>query len=183
MKKRTTKLTSLLLLLMLAAVFLAGCGDEADLKIFAMPKEYMNTEVAVKVEEKLQAAFGETKKIEVFSSPMYNDQKLIVEIAAGGNGIILVPKDTLAMMSAQGPAVQLDDYFKAEDYPAGVMESLVEDEAGNEKQVKGLFAIPVDSLPIFKASGYAEEDILAFIPVNSPNKELSIEVLKELMKP
>ncbi|MFB9330301.1 hypothetical protein ACFFSY_30520 [Paenibacillus aurantiacus] len=181
--KRTKRFAALLLILSLFGALLAGCGDEPDLTVFIMPKEYINPDAAKKLEDKVQAGFGETKSIAVNASPMYNAQKLVVEIAAAGNGIIVMPKDALQMMIEQGPAVQLDDTFKAADYPDGVMDSMVEGENGELKKVKGLFAIPVDQMPAFKAAGYEEKDVVAIIPVNAPDQQLSKQVMKELMKP
>jgi hypothetical protein len=145
-----------------------------------MPRQYIPDGVTDKVEQKLQAAFGDKKTIQVNASPMYNEQKLIVEIAAGGNGILVLPKETLAGMLAQGPALQLDKWFKASDYPTGVMES----DLGDSKKpnvVKGLFAIPLEKT-IFKDAGYGEKDIFVIIPANAPDVDLSVQVLKELIK-
>ncbi|MBW7454644.1 hypothetical protein ACFOLF_27455 [Paenibacillus sepulcri] len=167
--------------LLVLCMTLSGCGSNADLTVFIMPKEYLPDGVAAKVEEQLKAKFGEEKTIEVNASPMYNDQKLIVEIAAGGNGILILPKDTLMSMITQGPAIQLDKWFDASAYPEGVLESDLGD-SKNPKLVKGLFAIPVEKT-IFKDAGYNEPNMLMIIPANAPDQDLSIEVMKELVKP
>ncbi|WP_229749994.1 hypothetical protein [Paenibacillus nasutitermitis] len=148
--------------------------------VFIMPKEYLPDGVTTKVQEKLTEKFGEDKKIVINASPMYNDQKLIVEIAAGGNGVLILPKETLVNMIKQGPAVQLDEWFDAAAYPEGVMESEIGD-SKNLKLVKGLFAIPVEKT-IFKDAGYNEPDMLMIIPANAPDQELSAAVMKELIK-
>jgi len=168
------------LALLVLCMVLSGCGSKTDLTVFIMPKEYMPDGVTAKVEEKLTAKFGEEKKIAVNASPMYNEQKLIVEIAAGGNGVLILPKDTLMNMINQGPAVQLDKWFDASAYPEGVFESDLGD-SKNPNVVKGLFAIPVEKT-IFKDAGYNEPNMLMIIPANAPDEELSVAVMKELVK-
>ncbi|MCQ6559639.1 hypothetical protein [Paenibacillus mendelii] len=179
---KKTRFAGILLMIMLLSSILTACGSSADLTVFIMPREHLPDGVSEKVEEKLQKAFGEDKKMAVHGTPMYNDQKMIVELAAGGNGIMILPKEVLENMMAQGAAVQLDQWFKTEDYPEGVMESVVGDK-DSEKKVTALFALPVEKIPVFKEAGYEEKDMFIFIPANAPDEELSVEVLKEIVKP
>lgn len=180
---KKTRITGILLIMLLLSSVLTACGSSADFTVFMMPREYLQDGVTTKLEEKLQKAFGEEKKIAVHGTSMYNDQKMIVELAAGGNGIMVLPKEVFENMLQQGPAVQLDEWFKAEDYPEGVMESIVLGEDDKEKKVTGLFAIPVEKIPVLQEAGYKEKDMFMFIPANAPDKELSVEVLKEIVKP
>jgi ABC-type glycerol-3-phosphate transport system substrate-binding protein len=165
-------LVSLLMTVMLA---LAGCGGgpKPDVAIFMMSSKGIPNEVGDKLQQWLHGKLGETPTVRVLTTPMFSMEKLIVEIAAGDNGVIVVPTEQFKAIGQQGGYVVLDDLAKAEDFPGGVLEI---DENGTK--LKHLYGIPLEETKWFKETNLNGKDLIAFIPVNAPNKEKAIQVMK-----
>ncbi|WP_127532619.1 hypothetical protein [Paenibacillus kobensis] len=180
---RKTKIGAIIVSLMLAAVLLAGCGGGKDVSMFIFPKDGMPDDVAGKVEEQLQTKMGD-KSVEVFGSPLYNEQKMIVEFVAGERSILAIPKDFFLSMVEQGGVEPLDELFKPEDFPDGFMTGTVYNEKTKEEtKEKHLYGIPVKQSAMFQGVGYTPDDLYLVVPSTSPNEELSKQAMKGLINP
>ncbi len=170
-----------LLLLIASIMLLAGCGKKDDtITIFMSDKESASREAIDQIQKKLDTESPDLHA-EFNYSPLFDLQKVLVEYAAGGNSIVILPEDTIKTYSEQGAHVPLEDYFDKSKYKAGVFEGGVFVE-GEDDPVMGehLFGIPVEDLKMFKDSGYAPKGMLACVLVNSSNQEAAIKVLKKL---
>ncbi len=149
---------------------LAGCGGpKSDVPMFAMfPDKYPFNKIEV-MESTLKAKVGETPTLEINSSPMFNMDKLFVELAAGDNGIIIVPKEQFDMFASQEGYIPLDDTFKKEDYPTGVYKDQ-------------LVGVPVSDSKWLTDLGYKGPPMMAFVPFRAKNKEMAKQVLKAIMQ-
>ncbi|MCY9516682.1 hypothetical protein [Paenibacillus apiarius] len=165
-------------------ILISGCGGpKADITVFMMPKSTVPSEMTQALKEELSKQFQGKFTVDAVASPMYNLQKLIVEYAAGDNGIVMLPEDDVKTMAMQGGHVVLDNYFDKEKYAAGVMDGVVYEKAEkgyNEYKGKHLYALPADQMPLLKKLGIQEPGLFVTIPARTPNEELSVEVLKAL---
>ncbi|WP_235941349.1 hypothetical protein [Paenibacillus puerhi] len=169
-------------------LILAGCGGgpKADVPIFMMSKTGVPGEVAQKLEAALIEKVGEAPTVSISSSPMFSMEKLIVEIAAGGNGILVVPGEQFEGMSRQGGFVPLDDVASPADFPEGVLELPVEEENGkaadkaNPKLEKHLYGIPLEQTKWFTELKLNGKDLYAFIPQNAKDIEKAKQVMKHI---
>lgn len=184
MLRRISNLKGLaaLMTLLLTSVLLAGCGDKADLSVFLIPEQGMPDSVTSSLEQSLQKKLGE-KTVDVVGSPIYNNQKLIVEYIAGEHGILAIPKTDFQSMISEGGGEPLDSLFKPEDYPDGVLTGTILLDDNKEAKEKHLFGIPVKQAAMFKDAGFVPEDFYLIIPANTPDLELSKQALKELVNP
>lgn len=169
------------LILAFVLMLLAGCGGgpKADVPIFMMSASGIPNEAAGKLETALVSKVGEAPTVTVSASPMFSLEKMIVEIAAGGNGILVVPGDQFHGLSKQGGFVPLDDVAKAEDFPEGVLELPV-DGKPDAKLEKHLYGIPVEKTKWFTELGLNGKDLYAFIPQNAPDIEKAKQVMKHI---
>jgi ABC-type glycerol-3-phosphate transport system substrate-binding protein len=164
------------LLVVLMVSLLAGCGGpKADVPIFMMASQGIPSDIADKLQSSLEAKVGPTPTLVLNSSPIFSLEKMIVEIAAGDNGIIILPNEQFQSIGKQGGYVPLDDLVKAEDYPAGVLE--VTNEGKTEKH---LYGIPLEDTKWMKDLGLNGKDLVAFIPQNAKKKEEAKQVLKRI---
>nr|WP_178943814.1 hypothetical protein [Paenibacillus curdlanolyticus] len=180
---RRTKIGLMLVTLLLSAALLTGCGGGKDVSMFIFPKDGMPEDVTGQIEEQLKVKMGD-KSVEVLGSPLYNEQKMIVEFVAGERSVLAIPKDFFQSMIDQGGVVPLDDLFKPEDYPEGyVMGTVFNEETKEETKEKHLFGIPVKQAALFQAAGFTPEELYLVIPTTSPNEELSKQAMKGLVNP
>ncbi|SDC00569.1 hypothetical protein SAMN02799630_02404 [Paenibacillus sp. UNCCL117] len=175
------------LICVLLVLVLAGCGGgpKEDVPIFMMSKTGIPGEVAEKLEKALIAKVGETPTVAISASPMFSMDKMIVEIAAGGNGILIIPGEQFHGMSKQGGFVPLDDVANPADFPDGVLELPVEEEGkpadkSNPKLEKHLYGIPMEHTKWFKELELNGKDLYAFIPQNAKDIEKAKQVLKHI---
>jgi ABC-type glycerol-3-phosphate transport system substrate-binding protein len=167
-------LVSVLMVLMLA---LSGCGGgpKPDVAVFMMSSKGIPTEVGDKLQQWLVGKVGEAPTLRVVTTPVFSMEKLVVEIAAGDNGIIVVPTEQFKAIGLQGGYVSLDGIAKPEDFPEGVME-----QTADGKKETHLYGIPLENTKWFKELNLNGKDLFAFIPVNAPNQEKAIEVMKHI---
>ncbi|MGG2196304.1 hypothetical protein [Paenibacillus validus] len=170
------------LVIALVLMLLAGCGGggtKADVPIFIMSSTSMPGGAAEKLEAALVSKVGEAPTVAVAVSPMFSLEKMIIEVAAAGNGILVLPGDQFRGLGKQGGYVPLDELAKAEDFPDGVLELPVD---GNPdgKLEKHLFGIPVEKTTWFADLGLSGQDLYAFIPQNAPDIEKAKQVMKHI---
>ncbi|GAB7056970.1 MULTISPECIES: hypothetical protein [unclassified Paenibacillus] len=165
----------LLCLLLMMFVLAAGCGggSKADVSIFMIGSNGIPNEAGEKLQASLQSEIGESPSVQVLAAPIFSMEKLIVEIAAGQNGILMIPENHFKAMGEQGGYVPLDDVAKAEDFPEGVLE-VTED----GKKQKHLYGIPMDQTKWFTELEFDGKNLFAFIPANAPDKEKAKQVMK-----
>lgn len=155
-------------------LIIAGCGGpKADVPIFMMGPQGVPSEAGDKLKTALEAKLGPSPTIAFNTSPIFSMEKMVVEIAAGENGIIIIPEEQFKVLGQQGGYVPLDDVAKPEDYPDGVLE-VTED----GKTVKRLFGIHLESTKWMKELSLNGKGLYAFIPANAKNQDLSKQVLK-----
>jgi ABC-type glycerol-3-phosphate transport system substrate-binding protein len=164
------KMWSLAIVIALLVSILAGCGGpKADVPIFVMFAENSpfnkNDEMLASLKEKV----GASPTVDVSVSPMFSLDKLVVELAAGDNGLFIVPKQQFDLFANQEGYISLDDTFKKEDYPQGVYNGV-------------LYGVPVTNTKWLKDLGYKGPEVMAYIPFRAKDKEKSKQVLKAMME-
>ncbi|TBL71427.1 hypothetical protein [Paenibacillus thalictri] len=155
-------------------VLLAGCGGpQADVPIFMMSTNGISSDVGDKIQASLQGKLGEKPTVKINTVPLFSMEKLVVEIAAGDNGIIIIPNEQFLVMVKQNGCVSLDNVAKAEDFPEGVQEA-----GENGKTEKHLYGIPLEKVKLMTDLKLNGKDLVAFIPANAKDKEKSLQVMK-----
>ncbi|WP_172195576.1 hypothetical protein [Saccharibacillus qingshengii] len=168
------------LVLIAAIMLVAGCGKDDGVTIFMSDKGSSSREGIDVIQEKLNTEVPDLKA-EFNYSPLFDLQKVLVEYAAGGNSIVILPTDNIEIYGKDGAHVVLDEYFDKADYPDGVFESgVLKDGESDAVLEKHLFGIPVKDMKMFQDAGYTPEDMLACVLVNAPDKEAAIKVLQKL---
>ncbi|MFD2613695.1 hypothetical protein [Paenibacillus gansuensis] len=171
-------------LLMLAGLMLmaAGCGGpKEDVKISVLPQSGIPSEATDKLQEVLAAKLGEKPTMGVYGSPLFRPEKMMVELAAGENSIVITDEELFKGYTSQGGFVRLDDAFDASKFPEGVT-TAEEGTTDEPKKVTALYGIPMDKAGWFQAAGLNGKGLFAFIPGNSPDVEQSIRVLKTIVE-
>ncbi len=169
-------------MLMIAAIMLlAGCGKGDDnITIFMSDEGAVSQDAIGLVQEKLNTDLSELK-VELNYSPLFNLQKVMIEYAAGGNSIVILPEDTIKTYGKDGAHIPLDEYFDKSEYPEGVFESGVLKDGENDAVLEEhLFGIPLTEMKMFQDTGYTPEGLLACVLVNAPDKEAAVKVLQKL---
>ncbi|OCT10614.1 hypothetical protein A8709_22485 [Paenibacillus pectinilyticus] len=165
-----------LLVLMLGMVLtLTACGGpKPDVSVFIMGPNGFPSEAAEKLETSLKLKVGDTPTVKLNTSPIFSMEKMIVELAAGGNGIFILADEQFKGLSNQAGFVSLDDTINPADYPDGVIEIK---EEGKEAQ-KHLYGIPLEGNKWMKEQGYEGKGLVAFVPLNAPKMDEALKVLK-----
>jgi hypothetical protein len=132
-----------------------------------------------KLETSLQAQLGESPTVKVSSSPIFTLDKLVVEVAAGDHGIIILTKDQWLSLAQNGGMVPLDDLLNKDDFPEGVVELPVDDREG--KKETHLYAVPVAKTKWMTDVGYKGEELFAFIHPRAPHMDQAKQVLKTIV--
>ncbi|WP_281885236.1 hypothetical protein [Paenibacillus sp. YYML68] len=171
---RTGKLLIAVMLLVLLAA--CGGGQQAEVPIFMMTKSGTASETVKKLETALVEKLGESPTVSLGSTPVFSLEKLMVEVAAGGNGILIVPGEQFHSFAKQGGFVSLDDIANPEDFPDGYIEQPVDGQPG--KMEKHLYGIHLEKTKWFLDLGYNGKDLYAFIPQNSNDIEKAKQVMK-----
>ncbi|NEW08182.1 hypothetical protein GK047_19465 [Paenibacillus sp. SYP-B3998] len=166
----------LLLITMIALmIMLVGCGGpKPDVSIFIMGKNGFPSELGDKLGASLKSKVGEIPTVKVVSSPIFSMEKMIVELAAGGNGIFILADEQFQTLTKQAGFVPLDDTIKPEEYPDGVVE-IAEDGKPAEKH---LYGIPLAGNKWMKEQGLDGKGLVAFIPQNAEKINEAKQVLK-----
>ncbi|MFF2156822.1 hypothetical protein ACFVVQ_16155 [Paenibacillus chitinolyticus] len=176
-------------LLLLFTVLVSGCGKaqpKADVSIFMMARDGIPVDAAFKLENSLKALVGDKPSIYLNTSPLFSNEKMIVEMGYGNHGILIIPEEQFKVYAAEGAFLPLDEHFKQEDYPEGVLEATIEP-AGKKKnppeapkKETHLYGIPLQYSKWMKDNGVEGKGLVAFMAVNSRNPEQSFEVLKKI---
>ncbi|MBD0380067.1 hypothetical protein ICC18_08085 [Paenibacillus sp. WST5] len=156
-------------------VMLAGCGGpKPDVSIFIMGQNGFPAEIGSKLEDSLKSKVGEIPTVKIVTSPIFSMEKMIVELAAGGNGIFVLPEEQFNVLSKQAGFVPLDDTIQPEDYPNGVIEIAEEGKPAE----KHLYGIPLADNKWMKEQGFNGKGLVAFIPQNAEKINEAKQVLK-----
>lgn len=173
---------SFIVLCILLAFIVSGCGGpKEDVSIFMMPENGVSSEVNETLKQSLADAVGSTPTVGLYGSAMFNLQKLVVEIAAGGHGILIVTENEFKGYGRQGGFVNLENLFDTTKYPKGVIEAN-EGTSEKEKLVKHLYGIPMEQTGWFTKTKLNGEGLYAFIPSNAPDVEKAKRVLKTIVE-
>jgi ABC-type glycerol-3-phosphate transport system substrate-binding protein len=166
----------------LLLVLMAGCGGgpKSDVSIFMMSKSGVPTEAVNKLEAGLKQQFGESPSIALQGSPMYNPQKLLVELAAGEHGIVIVPKADFELYAQKGGFPELDDVLNRADYPEGVVEVKADPQDPDVKPGKYFMGVPLAGSKRMKEIGMDREDLYAFVLPRASHLDQAKQVLKVL---
>lgn len=170
------KLKLLMVMLVSALmVMLAGCGGpKPDVSIFVMGQNGFPSDAGEKLEASLKSKIGEVPTVKLNTSPIFSMEKMVVELAAGGNGIFILADDQFKALSQQAGFVSLDETINPSDYPDGVVEIAEEGKPAE----KHLYGIPLSGNKWMKEQGFEGKGLIAFIPVNAPKLEEAKQVLK-----
>ncbi|ANE48598.1 hypothetical protein SY83_22500 [Paenibacillus swuensis] len=164
-------------------IWLTGCGGgpAEDVKISVIPQSGVPFEITEKLQTLLVEEVGATPTVGIYGSPVYLPEKLMLELAAGDNSIIITDQDIFKVYGTQGGFVELQNEFDEKLYPEGVLTAEVgtKDEP---KQVTALYGVPLDSSGLFREAGLKDTKWIAFIPSNAPDVEQSLQVLKKIME-
>lgn len=172
MMRRVLVLISISLMAML---ILSGCSKSKDLKVFIMVDYAMDGKHQDMLQSTLQEAVGEHHPVKVLISPMFNYQKLLVELAAGGNAIMILPEEAFLPIIEQGGAVPLEDVLAEDQYASGIGLDL-------ETEEEHLFGIPLSKSNWFKATGYTGQEAFAFVITNYHDPDAAKEVIVAIAK-
>jgi ABC-type glycerol-3-phosphate transport system substrate-binding protein len=168
-----------LFILVLCSIGLSACGGpKANVPIFMMGETGIPAELSQKLEESLKKYVGETPTISLNSSPIFSQEKMIVELAAGGNGIMILPEEQFQGIAQQGGGIILDSLFDPKEYPIGVVETLVDSNKPDGPKEKHLYGIPVTQTRWMKELGYTGKELIAFVHPRAPNLDMAKQVLK-----
>lgn len=172
MKRKT--IAFMLVLLAAMGIVLSGCGGgpKADVSVFMMNKEGMPQEAADKLKTNLVSAVGAAPTIEFVTSPLFSLEKMMVELAAGGHDIFILPGEQFVALAKQGGLVPLEDLVNKDDYKAGIVES--NDQGKIETHLYGL---PLDDAKWFKTTGFTVKGLVAFIPSNTKHLDNAKKVI------
>jgi ABC-type glycerol-3-phosphate transport system substrate-binding protein len=166
--------SKLLMIVFLVMLVIAGCGGpKEDLTIFVMGPQGVPAEVGDKLEASLVAKLGPTPTIGLNTSPMFSMEKMIVEIAAGENGIIVLGEEQWKALGNQGGYVSLDDVVNPDEHKDGVL--TITEEGKSETHVYGIHLVDTKWMKELELNG---KGLFAFIPANAKNMELSKQVMK-----
>lgn len=170
------------MLIIMLLLVLAGCGGgpKADVVIFMTGPNGIPSEVGDKLQAALQTKLGEAPTVKIQTTPMFSMDKLVVEIAAGDNSIIIVPTEQFKTIGQQGGYLSLDEVAKQEDFPDGVLELPVDSKDKNAapKKEKHLYGIPLEQTKWFTELKLNGKDLVAFVPANAKNPDKAMQVMK-----
>lgn len=172
-------LTTIFKLLLISGIIivLAACGKEKpDVSIFILPPAGMQADIAEVLETSLKDAVGETPTTALYTSPIFDMQKLTVEIAAADHGIVIIPEEQFRLFAVSGGLLPLDEYFNPDDYPEGVVEVEEDGEKGTF-----LLGIPLAEGEWLKSVGYKGQEMVAFVHPRAPDVEQALQVLNVIV--
>jgi ABC-type glycerol-3-phosphate transport system substrate-binding protein len=167
------------LTLVLCSIIWSGCGGpKADVPIFMMGQSGMSSENADKLKESLVQRLGEAPTITLKSSPIFSVEKMLLQLAAGGNGIMILSEEPFKAVIQKGAGTSLDAIFDPKEYPSGVAEILVDYKKPDGAKEKHLYGIPINQTSWMKAVGYNGRELFAFINSKAPDFEAAKKVLQ-----
>lgn len=183
LKKRWLGIITLLSIIAL----ITGCGgSKADLTIF-MSHEYSIPEEQVSaLEQEINDKLNGEYTVQIFSSPIYNAQKILLEYAAAENGLLVLPLQDVKQYAQNGGNLALDEYINPADYEEGVFEGMSMKKIDNNKFEENngtfLFGLPTEKLSLMQKHGLVDTQWFVTVPGTTPNVDLSIKVLNLLME-
>lgn len=186
MRLKAKSWVGLLAVVLLVAV-MTGCGGpKADLTIFMSHEFTLPEDSVTALQDEINDKLNGEYIVKINASPLYNMQKIMIEYAAAGNGLMVLPKDDIKKYSENGGNLALDEYLDPATYEEGVFEGLsvtkTSDDKFEEKNGKYLFGLPTDKLPLMEKHGLVDNQWYVAVPSTTPNIELSVKVLKLLME-
>lgn len=186
MRLKAKSWVGLLAVVLLVAV-MTGCGGpKADLTIFMSHEYSLPEEKVTALQDEINDKLNGEYTVKINASPIYNMQKIMLEYAAAGNGLIVLPKDDIKKYSENGGHVALDEYLDPAAYEEGVFEGQLVTKTSEgkfeEKNGKYLFGLPSDKLPLMEKYGLVDKQWYVAVPSTTPSVELSVKVLKLLME-
>ncbi|MDF2662189.1 MAG: hypothetical protein K0Q94_4980, partial [Paenibacillus sp.] len=96
--------------LMIVAALMTACGGpKADISVFMMFPQNSPFNKQDELKNALQAKLGETPTVTFSVSPIFEPQKMIVELAAGDHGIFVLPKDQFDAFKQEDGMIDLGD--------------------------------------------------------------------------
>ncbi|MBD2863557.1 hypothetical protein [Paenibacillus oceani] len=169
MKAKFRRAGMLAAALIIVAVLMTACGGpKADISVFMMFPQNSPFNKQDELKNALQAKLGEAPTVTFSVSPIFEPQKMIVELAAGDHGIFVLPKDQFDAFKQEDGMIDLGDTLKKEDFPEGVHNGT-------------LVGIPLKDTKLLKDAGYKGEEVVAFITVRVKDKEVKAkQVLKAM---
>lgn len=182
-KKRWMGILAAILLMTLVT----SCGGpKADLSIF-MSHEYTIPEERVnELQQELNDKLNGEYTVQIYASPLYNAQKIMLEYAAAENGLIVLPLEDVKKYSENGGNLALNDYFDPVEYEEGVFKGMTVTKLGDkkfeEKTGEFLFALPTEKLSLMKKYSLVDKQWYVAVPGTTPNVDLSVKVLNLLME-
>lgn len=173
-----------LLIIVISIIMLAGCGKGNGKVSVFITDDYLDpSDIREPLEKILQEKVGEELTVEVSASPIYNEQKVMIEYAAQEHEIFILPEPIMKLYARDGTHVVLDEDFDPEKYPEGVFEAGVIDMDTDEVVMEThLFAIPISQMKVFQDLNYAREGLYATIPISTDSMEGSIALLKAMIE-
>ncbi|MDB5055368.1 MAG: hypothetical protein JWM44_3418 [Bacilli bacterium] len=171
----------LICIIVVCLLTIVGCGGpKPDVSIFMMVNGGLQSGSYDKFQQALQTKVGEKPTVHVDVSPIFFQQKLIVELAVREYAIMILPKDSFQMVTLQGGAVSLDDTLKASEYPLGVVEAPKDYTKPDGPKEKHLYGIPISQTHWLKDMNYLGDELYAFVMINASNADQAKQVLKVL---
>ncbi|RKN72966.1 hypothetical protein [Paenibacillus ginsengarvi] len=164
--KKGGLLAAVLALLLAVAT---ACGPKADVPIFMMFPQNSPFNKQDELKKALQEMAGEAPTVNVSISPIFDLQKMVVELAAGDWSIYVLPQEQFEGFKKEGGFVPLDDVLKKEDFPDGVSNG-------------ELVGIPLKDSKLLKDAGYKGGEVYAFLTqrVKEAKRAKAKQVLKLL---
>ncbi|GAA3402491.1 hypothetical protein ACFFNY_04465 [Paenibacillus hodogayensis] len=153
----------------LLAVATACGGSKADATVFMMFPQNSPFNKQDEVVKTLTAKLGEKPTVEVSISPIFEMQKMIVDLAAGDWSVYVLPKEQFDGFKKEGGFVPLDDVLKKEDFPDGVYDGQ-------------LVGVPLKDSKLLKDAGYKGGEVYGFIiqRLKEGKREAAKQVLKAM---
>lgn len=181
-----SKRSGWMIIALLFIVVLTACGkdDEASFQIFMTDDQGDIAVIEDELQSKLQEKFGDRVSVEVISSPIYNQQKLLLEYVSRSNDIIIMPENDMKTYGRDGSHLALEDTFDQDKYSRGYFEggTYEVDESGKlSKEMEigdHLFGLSLDEMSLFQELKYPASNLFATIPVSTSDEALAKEVLK-----
>jgi hypothetical protein len=166
-------------------IVVSACGGpKVDVSIYMIPRNGVSHDILDKLKAQLDMYLGEQFTIDLNGSPIYNPEKLMVEVAAGDHSILIVSRDDFVVYASNG-VVPLEGVFDQEKYPDGVTD-YVETKFKNGEYIEvaretHLYGLPVHESRWFKDAEISSKDELYAMLLPRGNIEQGMELLKMIM--
>lgn len=164
---------------LLCSFLLFGCGKEDGVNIMMMSPAGITSEESDKLELLLQSKLGEELTVKLNAIPLFTEEKLVLEVAAGHNSVLIIPEEPFRQLAEHGGYfIPLNQIADEKAYPEGVVETTVKEELQT-----GLFGIPLGKTKWFNEAAMKGRGLIAFIPSNAPDADKALQVMKIIGEP